>query len=254
MLKSLGAEERRKRFDLDGNGVFDDRDGEILQRYLSSFNYLKLREREVKSRFEKRIDRNGDGILSKDEQIEAFHVLFEPILLLPHDPEKIRAAAIERLEDMEEGQAVLEGTVTEQKAVSSEVEGRRVAVVSLETMTGAVDDETVDGLLLFIENAFVNTRRVKVVERNNIESIVEEFEFQRTSMTEESTAVEIGKLANAELIVTGAVTFVGESYYLNIKLIDVESGEIAGSSLAGADGEEGFLEMCNTAVEALFPG
>jgi hypothetical protein len=111
-----------------------------------------------------------------------------------------------------------------------------------------------DGLLLFIENAFVNTRRVKVVERNNIESIVEEYEFQRTAMTEESTAVEIGKLANAELIVTGAVTFVGESYYLNIKLIDVESGEIAGSSLAGADGEEGFLEMCNTAVEALFPG
>ncbi len=252
LIKSIDDGEFKKRLDLDGSGSFDGKDLEVLQRYLFTFNYLKLREREVKTGFDRWMDGNGDGLVTKDEQIDGFHRIFEPILLLPHDPERIKSAAMKHFEDDGGVSVSDEGTVAEQKAAPSDIAGKQVAVMGLESMTGTVSSETVDGLLLFIENAFVNSSRVKVVDRKNIESIVEEYEFQRTAMTDESTAVEIGKLANAELIVIGAVTFVGERYYLNIKLIDVQSGQIVGSSLAEADAEGGFLEMCNSAVEALF--
>jgi len=252
LMKDAGAERVKEWFDINGDGSVDDAEKKMLVRFLISFNYLRLREREVQNRLDRWMDENGDSVVTKDEQIESFQNIFERILLLPHDTERIRRAAKEQLENGYDEQAVGEEAFIEKKTAASEIEGKRVAVVGLESMTGAVTDETVDGLLLFIENAFVNSGRVVVVDRKNIDSIVEEYEFQRSAMTDESTAVEIGKMANAELIVTGAVTSVGGRYYLNIRLIEVESGEIAGSTLSAADEEDGFLEMCGTAVSALF--
>jgi hypothetical protein len=52
--------------------------------------------------------------------------------------------------------------------------------------------------------------------------------------------------------VIGSISFVGEQYYLNIKLIAVETGEIIGSSIADASQAAEFYEMCNEAVFKLF--
>ncbi|UCF98046.1 MAG: hypothetical protein JSV89_00570 [Spirochaetaceae bacterium] len=93
---------------------------------------------------------------------------------------------------------------------------------------------TAGGVMVFIENAFVNVGKVRVVDRQNIAKIVEEYEFQQSDLSDESTAVEIGK-----------------QYYLNIKLISVETGEIIGSSIDKAEDATGFYEMCNQAVYQL---
>jgi len=44
----------------------------------------------------------------------------------------------------------------------------------------------------------------------------------------------------------------GWQYYLNIKLISVETGEIIGSSIDEASDATGFYQMCNQAVYKLF--
>ena len=115
-----------------------------------------------------------------------------------------------------------------------------------------MDSETAAGIIMFIENAFVNVGKVKVVDRAHIEEVYEELEFQLTGSIDESTAVEIGKLSGAEIIVIGSINRVGGQFYLNTKLITVETAEIIGSSIAQAESAAGFLEMANQAVYKLF--
>lgn len=81
---------------------------------------------------------------------------------------------------------------------------------------------------------------------------MEEQKFQLSGVTDESTAVEIGKLAGADIIVIGSVSYVGNMYYLNIKMIEVETAQILGSSISQASDDTDFLDMCNNAVYKLF--
>ena len=127
-----------------------------------------------------------------------------------------------------------------------------MAVVGLTAQTKKVDSETADGIVVFVENAFVNTGNVRVVDRRNIAKIVEEHQFQLSDITDESTAVQIGKLSGADIIAIGSISYVGKKYYLNIKLISVETGEIIGSSISDVESESDFLDMANTAVYSLF--
>ena len=132
------------------------------------------------------------------------------------------------------------------------IQDRKLAVVSLDTQTVSVDEETAAGIIVFVENAFVNVGKVRVVERKNIEEIMQEFEFQSTALIDENTAIEIGKLSGSDIIVIGSINRVGGMFYLNIKLIDVKTAEIIGSNIAKAKDETGFLDMCNQAVYMLF--
>lgn len=132
------------------------------------------------------------------------------------------------------------------------IQDRKLAVVTLDIGTDKVDEETARGIIVFVENAFVNVGKVKVVDRGHIEEIFDEFEFQATGIIDESTAVEIGKLSGADIIVIGSINRVGGLFYLNIKLITVENAEIIGSSIAQAQDATSFLEMANQAVYKLF--
>ncbi len=132
------------------------------------------------------------------------------------------------------------------------IQDRKLAVISLDTQTAGVDEETAAGIIVFVENAFVNVGKVRVVERKNIEEILSEYEFQSSGLIDENTAIEIGKLSGADIIVIGSINRVGGIFYLNIKLIDVKTGEIIGSNIARAKEAADFLDMCNEAVYMLF--
>lgn len=132
------------------------------------------------------------------------------------------------------------------------IEDKKLAIVGLHNLVNDLADQTTDGLVVFVENAFVNVGKVKVVDRQNIAQIMDEQKFQLSGVTDESTAVEIGKLAGADIIVIGSMSYVGSMYYLNIKMIGVETAQILGSSIAQASDDTEFLNMCNNAVYKLF--
>ncbi len=132
------------------------------------------------------------------------------------------------------------------------IQDRKLAVISLDTQTAEVDEETAAGIIVFVENAFVNVGKVRVVERKNIEKILSEYKFQSTGLIDENTAIEIGKLSGADIIVIGSINRVGGIFYLNIKLIEVKTGEIIGSNIARAKDASEFLDMSNEAVYMLF--
>ena len=71
-----------------------------------------------------------------------------------------------------------------------------------------------------------------IVERANLEKVLAEMKFQTTSglCSDSKCAVEIGQMAGADLTVVGTASKFGETYTIDARIIDVESG----SALASA--------------------
>jgi hypothetical protein len=135
-----------------------------------------------------------------------------------------------------------------------DIAGKKLAVVEITSATKNVGQESLDGTTTFLENAFVNVGAASIVDRGDIDKVMSELELQSSAAfaSDGSTAVKVGKLAGAEIIATGTISYVGKKYYLNVKLVSVETGEVLGSSIASADSEDGFLAMCQEAAAKIF--
>lgn len=201
--------------DLNSDGTVDEEENMMLMRGLE-------KPHPVENPFDERLDTNHNG------EVEPFEI--------------VRARRAGNLEGGEEEIV---------KRLES-MEDKKLAVVGLNNQIETLSKQTIAGLVVFVENAFVNVGKVKVVDRQNIAKIMEEQKFQLSGITDESTAVEIGKLAGADIIVIGSMSYVGSMYYLNIKMIGVETAQILGSSISQASDDTGFLNMCNDAVYKLF--
>jgi Ca2+-binding EF-hand superfamily protein len=264
--------------------LFDDNENGRIDRqelFMILERFLRPHPADPDLPMDKELDVNKDGFVGPEEigvaagvtefgEIPSIEELLERMRWMeeiPEGPRELAAREREREADAEESAAEEAGEEREdvrETAASpvplesdfyrklGEIQDKKLAVVGLTSTTKAVDRETTDGIVVFVENAFVNVGKVKVVDRQNIEKIMAEHEFQQSDVTDETTAVQIGKLAGANIIVIGSISYVGERYYLNIKLISVETAEIMGSSIADAAEASQFLDMTNEAVYKLF--
>jgi len=96
----------------------------------------------------------------------------------------------------------------------------------------------------FLREELVNTKVYRVVERSNMELILNEHKFQMSGCTSEECAVQLGQLLNVQKVITGSVSTLGKKYYISIRLIDVEKGEILLADSAETDSLEGLRPAC----------
>ena len=216
--------------------------------------YLLPRPVNPEEPFDNLQDQNRDGFVDPTEiGIAAGVSTRGDIPTIPERLERMEWEVAQRSETkVEEEQQRRERYESEFYKKLGRIQDKKLAVVGITIRTKNVNEETASGVMVFIENAFVNVGKVRVVDRQNIAKIIKEYEFQQSDLTDESTAVEIGKLSGADIIVIGSISYVGEMYYLNIKIISVETAEIIGSSIADAVNAKEFYEMCNEAVFKLF--
>ena len=69
-----------------------------------------------------------------------------------------------------------------------------------------------------------------VVERASIDKILKEQKFQHSGCTDSQCAVEIGQMLNADLTVVRTASKFGNTYTLDCRIVNVESGEALGSA------------------------
>ena len=62
-----------------------------------------------------------------------------------------------------------------------------------------------------------------LIERSQMDKILEEFEVQNTGCTDVSCAIEFGEMLNAERIIIGTVGLVGSTYIVVARIVDVET-------------------------------
>ena len=111
-----------------------------------------------------------------------------------------------------------------------------VAIVDLHVSRNVLDRGSLyanisraESMVGILTTELVNSRRFRVIERSRIDQIIREQGFQRTQLSE-AQVVRVGRILGVNYIITGEV-----SHIINIRLINVETGEIvaAASDLFG---------------------
>ena len=110
-------------------------------------------------------------------------------------------------------------------AISCITGQERIAVMQFEG--SGVDEITAKNITKRFSYELSKTKRFDLVEREMLEKILEEQKFQTASgCVADECAVEIGQMAGVSQIVVGGVDKILDSYSLNIRLIEVATGEI----------------------------
>jgi len=93
--------------------------------------------------------------------------------------------------------------------------------------------------------AVANSPSVTVIERSQINSILEESKYQMSGYTSTEESIEIGNLLNSEIIIVGSVSRFGERVELDARVIRLETGEVLFTQY-GSSPEDKLREMVNT--------
>jgi hypothetical protein len=97
-----------------------------------------------------------------------------------------------------------------------------VAVVSIASKDVESAEFVVDELAYVI----VSSGNFKVVDRKSLEAIKSEQDFQTSGEVDDNSAVSIGKLLGANIVITGSISGVGSTRRLRLKALDVKTAEI----------------------------
>ena len=97
------------------------------------------------------------------------------------------------------------------------------------------------------------TAYFNVVEREKTEEILDEQGFQLSGCTSSECLVEAGKLLNVELMLGGSISKVGDYYSIELRIIDVETGEILSVASVDIQGNIGkvLVEGIKQAVQKI---
>ncbi len=71
--------------------------------------------------------------------------------------------------------------------------------------------------------------KYNIIERSQMEKILDQFDIQSTGCTDVECAVEFGKMLNVDRIIIGSVSLVGQTYMVIARIVDVESSRTSRS-------------------------
>lgn len=109
-----------------------------------------------------------------------------------------------------------------------------------------IEDALTDGL--------IRTGKFRVMERSQMTSILDEQGFQRSGACDgEQCAVQIGKLLGVQRSLIGSVGLLGKTYVLNVRMVDISTGEAIATSQRSFVGEidKALTEMIPQTVSDL---
>lgn len=77
--------------------------------------------------------------------------------------------------------------------------------------------------------------KFKVIEREEIEKVFDEWKLSLSGAIEEETAIKIGKILGVKFLIVGNIVKIGKNYQITSRMIDVETGEIIISNYTDVD-------------------
>lgn len=127
-------------------------------------------------------------------------------------------------------------------------ETENIAVLNLEARNVSEQDAaTISDL---IRTAIVNVG-FSVVDKANMDKIMEEHKFQRAGVTSPASAAKIGKILNVQKIVVGSFSKLMNSYYITVNLVDVETAQIVNAESMKSGEDQDFQFMANVIAKRL---
>ena len=97
-----------------------------------------------------------------------------------------------------------------------------IAILSVYSADSGIADYVIDAL----EYRFFNARKFNLVDRRRLEQIRREQNFQMSGEVSDSSAVSIGSMLGASIVITGSVSGSGASQRLTLRALDVQTARI----------------------------
>jgi TolB-like protein len=101
-------------------------------------------------------------------------------------------------------------------------EGATLAIISIASLDADMTEFVIEELAYLM----VDTRKFKVVDRKSLDAIQTEQNFQYSGDVDDNSAVSIGKLLGASIVITGSISGSGSTRRLRAKALDVKTAEI----------------------------
>jgi len=110
---------------------------------------------------------------------------------------------------------------------------KAIAIADFENMSTAAKENSLGEAMAELFSAeFSQSTLFRVVERKNLGKIFQEQSLQLSGATDGGKAAEAGKLLDAQALLFGSVSEVGETFTITVKLTDVETGEILAETIS----------------------
>jgi uncharacterized protein (TIGR02145 family) len=104
----------------------------------------------------------------------------------------------------------------------------KIAVFDFKAGAGVTQND-VEGISAMLVSAMSQNSGYTIVERMQIDKVISEQGFQKTSLTQQEM-VRIGQILNVHKIVLGDISFIFGQYNIDSRIIDVQTGEVDASS------------------------
>lgn len=174
-----------------------------------------------------RMSYNGSQIAVKEPDYQKQEEVMEDIAVIPEKPETVVEEPPVKSwpdEKMVESYKVPVGALTYDPNKVTQVGSRlAIAVMPFEANENALNlKESVTQKMI---TQLVNLRRFRVIERGAIEQVMQEQAFTLSGMVSEDTAIEVGKIVGADVIILGSITVEIGFGKVNARGIDIETGE-----------------------------
>jgi len=102
--------------------------------------------------------------------------------------------------------------------------GSKIVILNIQSTSSDLSDYIIDEL---IANA-VNDKIFSVVDRQQLDTIRAEQNFQFSGEVDDNSAMEIGKFFGAQSIVSGALSRLGNGYRIRIRALEVQTAQVQG--------------------------
>jgi hypothetical protein len=126
-------------------------------------------------------------------------------------------------------------------AGSLAAEKTTVAFIGLEA--SGVSEASASGIADTLLDALINTKRFEIVERERLNTLMEEQGLALSGCTTTECFVQVGQLAGASKVVVGKVSKVGETFTATVRVVDVFLGKVELSESAESDSLDGLLSV-----------
>ena len=124
-------------------------------------------------------------------------------------------------------------------------------VTILDFVGSGVSEQEKSIIIDYLSTSILESGQYRVIDRMQRDSVLAEIKFSLSGCTDQSCQLEAGKLLQADNIIVGSLGQVGQLYILNLKIIEVETGETINSISEKFTSLESLVEDSEQLVASL---
>ena len=126
----------------------------------------------------------------------------------------------------------------------------RLAILPFSS-NGNIDKDIADVMFENFTIAMVDAGIYSIVERRQLDKVLNELKFQRGDVFDNSSAIQLGKMAGAQMVIFGSINYAANVYYFNIKGIDVTTGVVSFGKREETRNINELVNMADKLAEAI---